>query len=111
MFLKPRLLLGFAIGFVGGLAGDDSTAILLVAVGAFIPACGVGRAWWIWFVLTLCAWAGGAGVLKLMSLGGSSDLPGMATQLDTMLTVVAALSSAVAGTSLNWAASRMMRLR
>src|SRR6266513_4354121 len=103
MFLKPRLLLRFAIAFVGGLAGDDSTAILLVAVGAFIPACGFGRAWWTWFVPTLCAWAGGTGALVLLRLGGASDFPDMATQLDTMLTVVAALSSAIAGTSLNWA--------
>jgi hypothetical protein len=47
----------------------------------------------------------------LLSLGSSLDFPGKATQLDTIMTVLAALSSAVVGTSLNWAASRMIRQR
>jgi hypothetical protein len=111
MFLKPRLLLGFAIAFVGGLMGDDPTAILFVVVGTFIPACGLGGRWWTWFVLSLCAWAGGSGVLMLLSLGSSLDLPGNPTELDTIMTVLAALSTAVVGTSLNWAASRMIRLQ
>ena len=111
MFLKPRLLLGFAIAFIGGLLGEDPTAIVFVTIGTFIPACGLRGTWWKWFVLSLCAWAGGSGVLMLLSLGSSLDFPGKATQLDTIMTVLAAFSSAVVGTSLNWAASRMLSER
>lgn len=63
--LKPRLLLGFAIAFAGGLMGEDPTAIVFVVIGTFISA----------------------------------------------MTVLASLSTAVVGTSLNWAASRMIRQR
>ncbi|SRR6267154_3508116 len=111
MFLKPRLLLGLAIAFVGGLAGQDPIAILFVTIGTFIPACGLGGTWWMWFVLSLCAWGGGSGVLMVLRLGSSLDFPDAATQLDTIMAVLAALSSAVVGTSLNWAASRMIRQR
>ena len=107
--LNTRLFLGLAIAFVGGLLGDDPTAIGFVVAGTFLPACGLGSTWWTWFVLSLCAWAGGSGVLMLLSLGGSPDFPAKATQLDTIMTVLAALSTAVVGTSLNWAASRMIR--
>ena len=55
--LKPRLLLGFAIAFAGGLMGEDPT------------------------------------------------------ERDTIMTVLASLSTAVVGTSLNWAASRMISQR
>ena len=83
-----------------------------VVVGTFITGCGLGGTWWTWFVLSLCAWAGGGGVLMVLRLGGGNlDVPGTATQLDTIMTVLAALSSAVVGTSLNWAASRMIRQR
>jgi hypothetical protein len=91
--------------------GEDPAAIVLVVVGTFIPACGLGGRWWTWFVLSLCAWAGGSGVRLLLSLGGSVDFAGKATELDTIMTVLAALSTAVVGTSLNWAASRMIRQR
>ena len=111
MVLKRRLLLGFSIAFVGGLMGEDPTAIAFVVVGTFIPACGAGGTWWTWFVLSLCAWAGGSGVRMLLSLGSSLDFPGKPTELDTIITVLAALSTAIVGTSLNWAASRMIRLR
>ena len=111
MFLKPRMLLGLAIAFVGGLAGDDPVAIMFVVVGTFIPACGLGGTWWRWFVLSLSAWAGGGGVLMVLRLGGSLDFPDTATQLDTIMTVLVACSTAVVGTSLNWAASRVIRQR
>lgn len=111
MFLKPRLLLGFAIAFAGGLMGEDPTAIVFVVIGTFIPACGIGGTWWTWLVLSLSAWAGGSGVRILMRLGSSMDFPGNPTELETIITVLAALSTAVVGTSLNWAASRMIRQR
>jgi|GEM_PF-4904220 hypothetical protein len=111
MVLKPRLLLGFAIAFVGGLLGEDPEAIAFVVVGTFIPACGVGGTWWRWFVLSLCAWAGGSAVRMLSRLGSSLEFPGNPTDLDTIMTVLAALSTAIVGTSLNWATSRMIRQR
>ena len=111
MFLKPRLLLGFAIAFAGGLMGDDPAAIVFVVIGTFIPACGIGGTWWTWLVLSLSAWAGGSGVRMLLRLGSSMDFPVNPTELDTIMTVLAALSTAVVGTSLNWAASRMIRQR
>ena len=109
MFLTPRLLLGLAISFVGGLAGGDPIAIVFVTFGTFIPACGLGSTWWKWFILSLCAWAGGSGVVTLLRLGSSMDFGAAATELDTIMIVLAALSSAVVGSALNWAASRMVR--
>jgi hypothetical protein len=112
MRLKPQVLLGFTIAFVGGFAGgDDATALLFVALGTFIPACSLGGTWWVWFVLSLSAWAGGSGVLSVLRLGTAAGLPDPAGQLDTLLTVAAALSSALIGRSLNWATSRLIRQR
>ena len=105
------MLLGLAIAFVGGLAGSDPMATWFVVVGTFIPACGRGGTWWTWFVLSLSAWAGGNGVLMVLRLGSGLDLPGTPSQLDTIMTVLATCSSAVVGTSLNWAASRLVRDR
>ena len=111
MHLKPLLLLGFALSFIGGLCGADPTAAFFVAMGTFLPACGQGGSWWVWSLLSISAWAAGSGVIVLLGLGSPGDFPDPPSQLHTILTLVAAFTSGLGGTSLNWAASRMMRQR
>ncbi len=108
MVLRPVLTLAFICAFAGGLLGNDFTAEVLVAFGTFIAACGCGGKWWVWFVLPVTAWAVGSAVLMLLRLG-NAELPGTPDELDTILTVIVALFTAVAGTALNLAASRIIR--
>jgi len=109
--LNPLLLLGFTVTFVTGLLGADPEASLFVAIGTFLPACGLGGAWWRWSILSLSGWAAGAVVVVALRLISPTSFPDAPNQLHTMLTVVAAFTGGLVGTSLHWAASRMTRPR
>lgn len=109
--LKPLLLAGFTVTFVTGLFGADPQAALFVAIGTFLPACGLGGTWWGWSILSLSAWAAGSGVVILLSMVSPSSFPDAARELHVILTIFAAFGSGLAGTSLNWAASRITQQR
>jgi hypothetical protein len=95
------------MAFIGGLLGHEALAAMLVALAAFIMSCGYRGTWWFWFVLAISGWAAGSLVLVVLGLRGEIDLPEQASQVDTSLTIVVTLFSAVAGTCLNRAALRI----
>ena len=109
--LNSIAVLGFIVTFVAGLFGGDPEAVFFVAIGTFLPACGLGGSWWGWSILSLSAWATGSGVVILLSMVSPSSFPNAARELHVILTILAAFGSGLAGTSLNWAASRITQQR
>ena len=106
-----RRLMAWTLGiaFVAGLHGADALAVVFTALSTFVLAFGFPRAPWRWAVLSLTAWATGAGVGRLLTLlGGGHDFAAP-SGAGAGVTVLAAYLSAFAGAWVCWAASRLAR--
>lgn len=96
------------IAFVGGACGPDSVGVLCTGLAAFVQAYAFRRAPWRWAVLAITAWAMGAAVGTILNrLGG--DISAAPSRVGAGITVLMAYTSALAGVSLRWAATRIAR--
>lgn len=63
------------LAFAAGLLGPDAIGVVFTALATFVLAFAFRRAPWHWAVLSLTAWATGAGVGVLVKLGGVKIRP------------------------------------
>ena len=106
-----RRLTAWTLGlaFAAGLLGPDALSVVVTALATFVLAFGFRRAPWHWAVLSLTAWATGAGVGALLTLLEGGHAFAAPSQAGAGVTVLAAYASAFAGAWVNWVASRLAR--
>ena len=95
------------IAFIGGLLGPDALGVVFTAFATFVLAFASQRPPLRWAVVSLTAWATGAAVGALLTLlEGGHDFASP-SQAGAGVTVLAAYASALAGTWVKWASSRI----
>ncbi len=106
-----RRLTAWTLGlaFVGGALGPDATGVVFTALATFVLAFAFRRAPWHWAVLSLTAWATGAGVGAVLTLFEQGHYFVPPSRTGAGVVVLAAYASAFAGAWVNWVASRLAR--
>jgi hypothetical protein len=108
-----RRLMAWTLGmaFVAGLVGPDALAVVFTALATFVLAFAFRGTPWRWPVLSLTAWATGAGVGALLTLLEGGHAFAAPSQAGAGVTVLAAYASAFAGAWVRWVATRLEKDR